>query len=153
MIKVLFVCLANICRSPMAEGLFKDFVKRKGLEDKFHFESRAISKWENQPVHEKTVEKLEPLTVDMRKKSSKQITERDFIEYDYIIGMDKMNLNYLKSFEDGYYQNKVYPYIKRKNIPDPFFTGDFDKTYKMLSKKVESWVNKILKEEEIESNQ
>ena len=63
-----------------------------------------------------------------------------------------MNLQYLKSFEDGYYQDKVYPYIKRKNIPDPFFTGDFDKTYKMLSKKVESWVNKILKEEEIESN-
>src|SRR5690554_2641558 len=146
MIKVLFVCLANICRSPMAEGLFKDFVKRKGLEDKFHFESRAISKWENQPVHEKTVVKLEPLTVDMTSKSSKRITERDFIEYDYIIGMDKMNLKFLKDFEDGYYGNKVHPYIRKKDVPDPYFTGNLDKTFKILSKKVEPWVNKWMKD-------
>jgi len=146
MIKVLFVCLANICRSPMAEGLFKDFVKKKGLEDKFHFESRAISRWENQPVHEKTIETLEPLAVDLSDKSSKSITERDFIEFDYIIGMDKMNLKFLKNFEDGYYERKVHPFIQRKSVPDPYFTGKFDKTFKILSKNVEPWIKKWLRD-------
>lgn len=146
MIKVLFVCLANICRSPMAEGLFKDYVKKKGLENRFHFESRAISKWENQPIHEKTVEKLEPLAVDMSDKSSQSITERDFIEYDYIIGMDKKNLAFLKNFEDGYYDNKVYPYLRKKSVPDPFFTGKFDQTYKILTKHMDKWMDKWMKD-------
>lgn len=149
MIKVLFVCLANVCRSPMAEGMFKSYVKQKGIEDKFIFESRAIKNWENLKVHEETLNQIKALDVDMKDKTSKPISERDFIEFDYIIGMDKLNTKFLKSFEEGYYQRKVHTYIPKKNVPDPMVTGDFNKTYKLIKKQLDYWFDTWHKKENI----
>src|SRR5690606_26136176 len=124
MTRVLFVCLGNICRSPMAEGLFKDYVAKKGLSDKFYFESRAIAAWEQgNPVHPETLQILEKHNIKLEHKTTKRITERDFLEYDYIIGMDKKNLRFLKNFEEGHYSNKVHLLVPKKEVPDPYITG------------------------------
>lgn len=147
MIKVLFVCLGNICRSPMAEGVFKAYVKEKGLEDKFYFESRAISKWEEgKPVHPKTIEKLNPYQVDFTSKTSKPISELDFIDFDYIIGMDKKNINYLKSFDEGAFKSKIFMYNKFKDVKDPYYTGNFEETHKQIVKNMDKWFKKFNKQ-------
>ncbi|VEU83230.1 low molecular weight protein-tyrosine-phosphatase [Acholeplasma hippikon] len=154
MIKVLFVCLGNICRSPMAEGVFKAYVKEKGLEDKFHFESRAISKWEEgRPVHPKTLEKLTPHQIDLTTKRSKAISELDFLDYDFIIGMDKKNIDFLKQFDDGAFRNKIHMYNKFKDVKDPYVTGNFEETYQRITKSMDKWIKKFektIKEKQVE---
>lgn len=147
MIKVLFVCLGNICRSPMAEGVFKAYVKEKGLEDKFYFESRAIIKWEEgKPVHPKTIEKLNSYQVDFTSKTSKPISELDFIDFDYIIGMDKKNINYLKRFDEGAFKRKIFMYNKFKDVKDPYYTGNFEETHKQIVKNMDKWFKKFNKQ-------
>lgn len=145
MIRVLFVCLGNICRSPMAEALFKDYANKKGLSDQFYFESRATSGWEQgNPVHPKTLQVLAEHQIKFEGKTSKRITERDFLEYDYIIGMDKKNLIFLKNFEDGHYANKVHLLVPRKGVPDPYITGDFNQTYRMITNIMDKWFKRWL---------
>ena len=97
MIKVMFVCHGNICRSPMAEFLFKDMVKKLGIADKFKITSSATSTEEiwngiGNPVHPGTVKKLSSLGISCSDKRAVQITKADYQYYDYIICMDNMNL-------------------------------------------------------------
>src|SRR5690554_6297079 len=89
MIRVLFVCLGNICRSPMAEGLFKIMVEDAGFKEHFIIESRATSTYEiGNPPHPKTAIILEREKAQLKGKKSQQITQDDFQHFDYIIGMD-----------------------------------------------------------------
>lgn len=92
MIKVLFVCHGNICRSPMAEFLLKDMVNKAGLADKFQIASAATSREEiGNPVHYGTRNKLEPLGISTKGKTAVQMTKKDYDYYDYIIIMDENN--------------------------------------------------------------
>ena len=134
MIKVLFVCHGNICRSPMAEFLFKDLVKKEGLDSLFHIESRATSREEiGNGVHYGTKKILNSLGIDCSKKRACQITYNDYLEYDYILLMDSNNLYNLKRIVPNDKNKKVHLLLEYANlsrdISDPWYTGDFDKTY------------------------
>ena len=132
MIKVLFICHGNICRSPMAEFLFKKLIIDNGLEDEFEVASAATSTEEiGNPVHYGTRRILDRFGIDYSKKRAYQITRNDVQYYDYIIGMDSYNLRNLERMFGK--NNKFsllldYPKLYR-DVLDPWYTGDFNSTY------------------------
>lgn len=92
MIKVLFVCLGNICRSPMAQFILQDKVKKMGLENKFYIDSKATSYEEfGNPPHNGTIKILERYNIEVLPHKSDVIKKSDYSKFDFIIGMDKSN--------------------------------------------------------------
>ena len=142
MVNVLFVCHGNICRSPMAEFLFKDYVKKRNVENLFHIESAATSREEiGNPVHNGTKRILHSLGIDCSGKRARQVKQEDMEEYDFIIGMDSYNISNLIRFFGTH--NKIYSLLEfanmTKDISDPWYTGDFHKTYQDISKGLEAF--------------
>ncbi len=133
MIKVMFVCLGNICRSPMAEFVFRDMVKKAGLSDKIYIASSATSRWEiGNPVHHGTKARLKKEGIDTSGKVAVQLTKNDFLEYDYLIGMESSNISDMLKISGGVNTEKVHKlldFADGGNIADPWYTGDFDATY------------------------
>ena len=132
MIKILFVCHGNICRSPMAEFVFKDMVEKAGLSRSFEIASAATSREEiGNPVHPGTRRILEPLGISCRGKHAVQVTKKD---YDYLIGMDSWNIrNMLRIFGSDSEQkvHKLLEFAGRPDdVADPWYTGNFDVTYR-----------------------
>ncbi len=138
MIKVLFVCHGNICRSPMAEFLFKKLVKDKGQEKIFEIASAATSREEiGNPVYPPAKALLKRLGIDCRGKTARQITRDDMDYYDFIIVMDNNNLRNLEFMFGGYREDKVHKCLDfssrmGSDIADPWYTDDFETTYKDL---------------------
>jgi len=140
MIKVLFVCLGNICRSPMAEAMFRDFVKGEGLEGKIVVDSAGTGDWHvGNPPHEGTLKILEKYGVDSEGLKARQVSTDDFTEFHYIIGMDATNIDNLKKLSSGVNQlvvKRLMDFVDsgvKKDIPDPYFTGNFDETYDLVN--------------------
>lgn len=138
MIKVLFVCHGNVCRSPMAEFLFKDIVKKKGIEEQFYIQSAATSTEEiwngiGNPVHPETRKKLAERGISCESKRAVQLTKTDYRNYDYLIGMDTWNMRNIARICGRDKDNKVYRLLdfteEKRDVADPWYTGDFDKTY------------------------
>lgn len=132
--KILFVCLGNICRSPMAEFLFKDMVKKKGIESEFLIESRATSSEEiGNPVHYGTKNKLNEYGISTHGKTAEKLTKEDYNKFDYIIGMEDSNIRAINKIVKNDTLRKIYKLLdfsdNPRNIDDPWYTGDFDKTY------------------------
>ncbi len=134
MIKIMFVCHGNICRSPMAEFVFKDIIKRENKEDLFKISSSATSNEEiGNPVHRGTVNKLAQYGVGCAGKRAVRLQRADYNEYDLFIGMDSYNLvNMLRIFGDDR-DKKIRSMLEfvgsTRDVADPWYTGDFDKTY------------------------
>ncbi|MDL0088278.1 low molecular weight protein-tyrosine-phosphatase [Campylobacter gastrosuis] len=133
MIKVLFVCHGNICRSTMAESVFTHIVNRRGLSDKFYINSAATSTDEiGSPPHFGTANKLKSLEIPLVPHRAVQITNQDFKDYDYIIAMDTQNIKNLAKFT-GFDAQKTFKLLSfaglDRDIADPWYSGDFDKTY------------------------
>ena len=151
MIKVLFVCHGNICRSPMAEFLFKDYVTKKGKSTEFYIESCATSTEEiGNPVHYGTRRVLNSLGIDCSNKRARQIRKDDFNKFDYIIAMDLNNLRWLRGYE-GYEKVKLLlEYAgSYRNIADPWYTGDFNETYDDIMQGIEAFYEYLVKEGKI----
>ena len=133
MIKVMFVCLGNICRSPMAEFVFRDMVKKAGLLNEVHIQSSATSRWEiGNPVHHGTRARLRREGIDTSGKVAIQLTKDDFKAFDFIIGMETSNIRDMLRISGGSYTEKVYKLLDFAgggDIADPWYTGDFDATY------------------------
>lgn len=134
MIKVLFVCLGNICRSPMAEFILKDLVKQKDLQDNFFIESAATSSEEvGNIMHRGTRQKLTEENIPYTEHIARKITSLDYEKYDYIIGMDESNIRNMLRIFGGDKERKIYKLLdfskKSRDIADPWYTGNFDKTY------------------------
>lgn len=133
--KILFICHGNICRSPMAEFLLKDIVRKRGLEDAFEIASAATSREEiGNPVHYGTRNKLAQFGISVAGKHAVQVTKRDYEHYDLLLVMDSNNIRNLRRVIGEDTQNKVHlllDYTERKgeSIADPWYTGDFDVTY------------------------
>ncbi len=132
MIRVLFVCHGNICRSPMAEFLFKDYVERNNVASKFYIESAATSTEEiGNPVHYGTKKILKELGIDCSNKRARQIKKSDYTQFDYIIGMDQYNIQNMKRYFGD--DKKIYSLLEfasvYRDIRDPWYTGDFQATY------------------------
>ncbi len=130
----MFVCLGNICRSPLAEYLFKDKIKKLGIEDKFIVSSSATSSWEvGSPIHYGSKKILDSLGIYCDDKRAKQLTKLDYDNYDLFIGMDSSNISRMIRLFDGDKQNKVKLLLDYTSTPrdvaDPYYTGDFNATY------------------------
>ena len=140
MIKILFVCHGNICRSPMAEFVFKDMVKKAGLENDFFIDSTATSTEEiGNNIHRGTLRKLESVGIYGSSHIARQIAKSDFDNFDYIIGMEDYNVYNIKRFygindsKNDKANKKIFKLLdltdNKRNIDDPWYTGDFDTTY------------------------
>lgn len=148
MIKILFVCLGNICRSPMAEFVMKDLVKKEGLEDKFYIASAATSAEEiGNGVHYGTRKILDSLGICYKGKTAVQMTKADYDKYDYIIGMEDANVRSIIRIAGGDSQNKVAKLLsfagETADIADPWYTGNFDETYKDVLKGCSALLEKL----------
>lgn len=135
MIKILFVCHGNICRSPMAEFLLKDRVKKLEVADRFEIASAATSREEiGNAVHYGTRNKLAEFGISVAGKYARQMTMKDYKYYDYVLLMDRNNIRNLRYIigEDTLHKvNLLLDFTNRKgqSIADPWYTGDFDVTY------------------------
>ncbi|MBR2828333.1 MAG: low molecular weight phosphotyrosine protein phosphatase [Bacilli bacterium] len=141
--RICFVCLGNICRSPMAEFVMKDKVKKLGKEDEFIIESRATSYEEEgndiyPPVKELLKEKKIPYTYHEAKRLEKE--EED--NFDYFIGMDENNMKNIKRIIS--YGSKIKKLLSR-DILDPWYTRDFEKAYQDIQEGINRLLEEILK--------
>ena len=133
--KILFICHGNICRSPMAEFLLNDIVKKRGIAADFEIASAATSREEiGNPVHYGTRNKLAQLGISVAGKHAVQVTKRDYEYYDLLLVMDSNNIRNLHRVIGEDAHDKVHlllDYTERKgeSIADPWYTGDFDVTY------------------------
>ncbi|MEG0396557.1 MAG: low molecular weight protein-tyrosine-phosphatase [Oscillospiraceae bacterium] len=139
MINILFVCLGNICRSPMAEFVFKNMADEKGLTQSFCVRSAATSDWEvGNDTHRGTKEKLLQKGVPMEKRAAVMLDKSDYDKYDFIIGMEKQNLVDIIKIVGEDINKKVYSLLdftqNPRDIKDPWYTGDFDATYDDITK-------------------
>ena len=134
MIKILFVCHGNICRSPMAEFVMKNLVNKKGMADQFEIASAATSTEEiGNPVYPPAKRKLKEHGISCEGKTARQMTKEDYAYYDYIIAMDRFNLKNMTRFVGNDADNKVSLLMdftnRPKDVADPWYTGDFDETW------------------------
>lgn len=136
--RILFVCHGNICRSPMAEFIMKDLVSKRGLADRFYIESCATSREEiGNSVYPPAKAKLAEHNISCKGKTARQITKRDYEEFDLIIAMDRNNLRNLVPFVGEDPENKVSLMMSyagmHKDVADPWYTGDFEITWQDIS--------------------
>lgn len=132
--KILFVCHGNICRSPMAEFVMKDLVKKAGLESQFYIESAATSREEiGNPVYPPARQKLKEHGISCEGHAARQLTNQDYEEYDLLIGMDQANLRSMYRICGGDFADKMSLLMEHTDHPgdvaDPWYTGDFEATW------------------------
>lgn len=143
MYRICFICHGNICRSPMAEFMMKDEVKKLGISNEFIIDSMAVSEEEiGNDMYPPAKEKLREKGIDFSKRKARQITSNDYQNYDYIICMDHSNLRYLSYLIDDY-DHKVSLLLDR-DISDPWYSGDFEATYNDLNKGIDLLLSKLL---------
>ena len=135
MVKILFVCHGNICRSPMAEFVMKDLVKKAGLETQFHIESAATSTEEiGNPVYPPARRKLAEHGIDCAGKTARQLKSSDYEKYDLLIGMDRANLRNMHRICGGDSGGKLHLLMDYTDCPgdvaDPWYTDDFETTWR-----------------------
>lgn len=149
MIKVLFVCHGNICRSTMAQSIFTHMVKQKGLEDMFEIDSAATSREEigNGP-HYGTVRKLQQAGIPVIPHRARQMTKNDYEYYDYLIGMDTANIRNMNAIAGSDKAGKIYKLLSfagsGRDVADPWYTGDFDATYRDVVEGLTAFLEQIL---------
>lgn len=134
MIKVLFICHGNICRSTMAQSVFQHMVNQRGISEQFYIDSMATSTEEiGNPPHRGTANKLREVGIPLVPHRARQISYRDYDAFDYIIGMDTWNIRNLNRMLKGDPEGKVYKLLafagSDRDIADPWYTGNFDETY------------------------
>lgn len=136
MIKILFVCHGNICRSTMAQSVFQDMVNQAGLTDRFEIDSAATSTEEiGNPPHHGTTAELRSHGVPVVPHRARQLTKADAKHFDYLIGMDTANIRNMRRMtgaDDKIYKLLAFADIGR-DVADPWYTGDFAATYADVS--------------------
>ena len=136
MIKILFVCHGNICRSPMAEFAMKDLVEKAGLKDQFHIESAATSTEEiGNTAYPPARRKLAEHGISCAGKMSRQLKHRDYDRFDLLIGMDKANIRNMHRICGGDCGGKIHLLLEYAGRPggevaDPWYTGDFEAAWR-----------------------
>lgn len=137
MIRVLFICHGNICRSPMAEFIMKDLVEKAEISNQFYIASAATSTEEiwngvGNPVYPPAREELAKHGIDCTGKRAVQLTKEDYNQYDYLIGMDSMNMRNMERMT-GHKGGKLHLLLefagRNEGIRDPWYSGNFKETY------------------------
>lgn len=153
MIKVLFVCLGNICRSPMAEGIFKQQVEEAGLENKISCDSAGIIGYHAGELPDKRMRRTASAHGITLEHFSRQLKMADFEEFDYILGMDANNMKAIKQMESSVTNKKATIFKMRefdehesgKDVEDPYYQGDegFEICYQVLLKSSQNFLSYI----------
>ena len=149
MTKILFVCLGNICRSPMAEFVMKDLAKKAGLASQFHIESAATSREEiSNPVYPPARRKLAEHGISCDGHAARQLTNQDYDKYDLLIGMDSANLRNMYRICYGDFSGKLHllmDYTDRPgDVADPWYTGDFEATWQDVLAGCQGLLHKLM---------
>ena len=149
--KVLFVCLGNICRSPMAEAIFRDLATRENLD--ITIDSAGTSGWnKGQPPHKGTRRMLDSMDISYLGMHSRGLTSSDFLHFDYLIGMDKANVKDMKRIAPNGTEDKVYLFLdvldsrRGQDVPDPWYTDNFDETRDLILEASKEWLEIFKKE-------
>lgn len=143
MIRVLFVCLGNICRSPMAECILKEMVAKRGLTAQFYINSAATSseEWGN-PIYPPARRKLQEEGVPVGDHRAVQMMAGDYARYDLLIGMDENNLRAMRRIAGGDSEGKLRRLLdftdRPGDVADPWYTGDFDAAYADIARGCEA---------------
>ena len=148
MIRVLFVCLGNICRSPMAEAIFKDRLERSGLNGKVQVDSAGTGDWHiGKRPHPGTLKILEANGISSVGLKGRQLQTGDFDGFDYIVGMDQTNIEDSRLMLGQPDHPKILRFLDLtdhvKDVPDPYFTGDFEETFGLVSDGCDALLEKI----------
>ena len=151
MIRILFVCYGNICRSPMAEFMLRDMVKKEGLEEAFRIASAATSYEEiGNPVHRGTGERLAKEGISVKGKTAMHLEREDYSNYDYIIGMEERNIRDILRIVGSDPEEKVCRLLdfsdRPRDIADPWYTGNFDITYDDIKEGLCAFLSHLRKE-------
>ena len=145
--KILFVCHGNICRSPMAEFVMKHLVEKQGLQDQFEIASAATSTEEiGNPVYPPARRKLAEHGIGCQGKTARQMTLEDYRYYDQIIVMDRNNIRNLRRLLGEDKDQKISLLMDYTNrlgeVADPWYTGDFEATWRDVLEGCEGLLNK-----------
>ena len=158
MIKVLFICHGNICRSPMAEFILKDMVNNQALADQFHIESAATSTEEiwngiGNPVYPPAREELAKHGISCSGKRAVQLKKSDYGKYDYLLGMDSWNMRNMMRILRSDPEGKVKRFLdysdNPRDIADPWYTGNFQVTYEDIVEGCEMFLKYLRENGEI----
>ena len=149
MINVMFVCHGNICRSPMAEFILRDRVQKRGAEHLFRIASSATSSEEiGNPVHPGTRRVLARCGISAEGKRAVQLTKQDYMRYDYILAMDNQKIRDMMRIIGDYKERNVHLLLdfssRSGQISDPWYSGDFEATYRDISEGCDGFLEKVL---------
>ena len=152
MTKILFVCHGNICRSPMAEFMLKDMVKKAGEEENFTIASMAATQEEiGNDLYPPAKRKLREKGIPFSPRGARQMTRADYEKFDYIIGMDEENLYDMRRICGGDPEKKISLLLDWTDTPrdvaDPWYTGNFEATYRDLDAGCSALLQKLLEKE------
>ena len=151
MVKILFVCHGNICRSPMAEFVMKDLVKKSHLEKAFQISSAATSREEiGNPVYPPARRKMAEHGISCQGHAARQLTSGDYGNFDLLIGMDQANLRNMRRICGGDPDNKLrllldYTARPGREVADPWYTGDFDATWRDVLEGCQGLLDELVK--------
>ena len=147
---VLFVCYGNICRSPMAEFVFRRMLEEEGLADRFYVASAGTSgEHIGDPVDPRAAEVLRMHGISCDGKRGRRMVRSDFTEYDYVVGMDRRNMEYIHWTAPSDPTCEIamlMDYADGGEISDPYYTGSFERTYADISRGCRGLLDRIIAE-------